>query len=174
MEARIIGLKACGKTTLVSALAEGRGEGHVATVHVGDPRVRTLSEIFQPKKTTFAEFRVQEVAWPEASARQGRDGAISRRFGRRPAVHTLLRAFDSAVLGEPAHPEPIWKSWTGSSCCSTSYASSGPSSAQRRRRCPTRARRPCPGARKPWRPIFRCERRTSTKASSRSYAAINS
>ena len=61
MEARIIGLKGCGKTTLVTALAEGRGEGHMASVHVGDPRVRALSEVFQPKKTTYAEFRAQEV-----------------------------------------------------------------------------------------------------------------
>ncbi len=105
MEARIIGLKGCGKTTLVSALAEGRGEGHVATVHVGDPRVRTLSEIFQPKKTTFAEFRVQEVAWPEASARKGEMERYLDALAGGQLYIQVLRAFDSASLGEPAHPE---------------------------------------------------------------------
>jgi len=105
LEARTIGLKGCGKTTLVAALAEGRGEGHIATVHVGDPRVRTLSEIFQPKKTTFAEFKVQEVAWIEASARKGEmERYLDALAGGQLYLH-VIRAFDSAILGEPAHPE---------------------------------------------------------------------
>ncbi len=105
MEARIIGLKGCGKTTLVAALAEGRGEGHVATVHVGDPRVRALSEIFQPKKTTFAEFKVREVAWPEATGRKGEmERYLDALAGGQVYVH-VLRGFDSPLLGEPAHPE---------------------------------------------------------------------
>ena len=104
MEARIIGLKGCGKSTLVAALAEGRGEGHIATVHVGDSRVRALSEIFQPKKTTFAEFKVQEVGWPEASARKGEmERYLDALAGGQLYLH-VLRAFDSVMLGEPAHP----------------------------------------------------------------------
>jgi ribosome-binding ATPase YchF (GTP1/OBG family) len=106
LEARIIGLKGCGKTTLVAALAEGRGEGHVATVHVGDHRVRALSEIFQPKKTTFAEFKVREVAWPEATGRKGEmERYLDALAGGQVYVH-VLRGFDSPLLGEPAHPEP--------------------------------------------------------------------
>lgn len=105
MEARIIGLKGCGKTTLVQALAEGRGEGHIATVHVGDARVRTLSEIFQPKKTTFAEFKVQEVAWSEASARKGEMERYLDALAGGQLYLQVLRAFDSDILGEPAHPE---------------------------------------------------------------------
>jgi ribosome-binding ATPase YchF (GTP1/OBG family) len=105
LEARIIGLKGCGKTTLVAALAEGRGEGHVATVHVGDPRVRALSEIFQPKKTTFAEFKVREVAWPEATGRKGEmERYLDALAGGQVYVH-VLRGFDSPLLGDPAHPE---------------------------------------------------------------------
>jgi ribosome-binding ATPase YchF (GTP1/OBG family) len=104
MEARIIGLKGCGKSTLVAALAEGRGEGHIATVHVGDARVRALSDIFQPKKTTFAEFKVQEVAWPEASARKGEmERYLDALAGGQLYLH-VLRAFDSPMLGEEAHP----------------------------------------------------------------------
>jgi ribosome-binding ATPase len=105
LEARIIGLKGCGKTTLVAALAEGRGEGHVATVHVGDARVRALSEIFQPKKTTFAEFKVREVAWPEATGRKGEmERYLDALAGGQVYVH-VLRGFDSPLLGESAHPE---------------------------------------------------------------------
>ncbi len=105
MEARIIGLRGCGKTTLIAALAEGRGEGHIATVHVGDARVRALSDIFQPKKTTFAEFKVQEVAWSEASARKGEmERYLDALAGGQLYIH-VVRGFDSPMLGEPAHAE---------------------------------------------------------------------
>lgn len=105
MEARIIGLKGCGKTTLVAALAEGRGDGHIAAVHVGDPRIRALSEIFSPKKTTYAEFKVREVAWPEASARKGEmERYLDALAGGQVYLH-VLRAFENPMLGEPVHPE---------------------------------------------------------------------
>jgi ribosome-binding ATPase len=103
VEARIIGLKGCGKTTLVAALAEGRGEGHIATVHVGDARVRALSEIFQPKKTTFAELRVREVAWSDATARKGEmERYLDALAGGQVYLH-VVRAFENPVLGEPVH-----------------------------------------------------------------------
>jgi ribosome-binding ATPase YchF (GTP1/OBG family) len=105
LEARIIGLKGCGKTTLVAALAEGRGDGHIATVHVGDSRIRALAEIFKPKKTTYAEFKVREVAWPEASARKGEmERYLDALAGGQVYLH-VLRAFESAMLGDSAHPE---------------------------------------------------------------------
>lgn len=105
MEARIIGLKGCGKSTLISALAEGRGEGHVATVHVGDARVRRLAELFKPKKTTFAELKVHEVAWPEASARKGEmERYLDALAGGQVYLH-VLRAFENPFLGEPVAPE---------------------------------------------------------------------
>lgn len=105
MEARIIGLKGCGKTTLVAALAEGRGECHIATVHVGDARIRELSEVFHPKKTTFAEFKVREVAWPEASARKGEmERYLDALAGGQVYLH-VLRAFDNPMLGEEARLE---------------------------------------------------------------------
>jgi ribosome-binding ATPase YchF (GTP1/OBG family) len=105
VEARIIGLKGCGKSTLVAALAGGRGDGHVATVHVGDPRVRALSEIFRPKKTTYAELKVQEVAWLEASARKGEmERYLDALMGGQLYLQ-VLRAFHSTMLGESAHPE---------------------------------------------------------------------
>jgi len=104
LEARIIGLKACGKSTLVAALAEGRGEGHIATVHVGDARIRTLSEIFKPKKTTFAEFKVQEMAWPEASARKGEmERYLDALAGGQLYLH-VLRGFESPLTAEAASP----------------------------------------------------------------------
>ena len=77
----------------------------MATVHVGDARVRRLSEIFEPKKTTFAEFMAREVAWPEASARKGEmERYLDALAGGQVYLH-VLRAFDNPMLGEPVHPE---------------------------------------------------------------------
>lgn len=105
MEARIVGLKGTGKSTLLAALAEGRTEGTIATVRMGDERVRTLSEIFKPKKTTFAEFRVREVVWPEATGRKGEmDKYLDALAGSQVFLH-VLRAFDNPLLGKPADPE---------------------------------------------------------------------
>ena len=105
VEARIIGLKGCGKSTLMAALSEGRAEGQVATVRMGDDRVRRLSEVFQPKKTTFAEFRVREAAWTEASARKGElERYLDQLAGAQVFLH-VLRAFDSPMLADP--PDPV-------------------------------------------------------------------
>jgi len=105
VEARIIGLKGCGKSTLMAALSEGRAEGQVATVRMGDDRVRRLSEVFQPKKTTFAEFRVREAAWTEASARKGElERYLDQLAGAQVFLH-VLRAFVSPMQADP--PDPV-------------------------------------------------------------------
>jgi ribosome-binding ATPase len=76
----------------------------VATVKVGDPRIRALSEIFKPKKTTFAEFRVRVAVWPEATGRKGEmDKYLDALAGAQVFLH-VLRAFDNPVLGEPLSP----------------------------------------------------------------------
>jgi ribosome-binding ATPase len=103
VEARIIGLKGCGKSTLMAALG-GHADSTVATVKVGDPRIRALSEIFKPKKTTFAEFRVRVAVWPEATGRKGEmDKYLDALAGAQVFLH-VLRAFDNPVLGEPMSP----------------------------------------------------------------------
>lgn len=105
MEARAIGLRGSGKSTLIAALAEGRGDGHVATVQVGDPRVRALAEIFRPRKTTFAEFKVQEVPWPAATARKNEmERYLDAVAGGQLYLH-VVRAFVNPATGEPPHPQ---------------------------------------------------------------------
>jgi hypothetical protein len=67
--------------------------------------VRALSEIFQPKKTTFAELKVREVAWSESSARKGEmERYLDALAGGQVYLH-VLRAFENPTLGEPVHPE---------------------------------------------------------------------
>jgi len=106
VEARIIGLKGCGKTTLLDALSEGRAGGSgVAAVKVVDPRVRELSAIFQPKKTTFAEFRTREAEWPRREGRKGEmAGYIDALQGAQVFLH-VVRGFENPMLGEAVHAE---------------------------------------------------------------------
>jgi ribosome-binding ATPase len=105
VEARIIGLKGVGKSTLLHALAEGRGEGQVASVKVGDDRIRVLSDIFKPKKTVFAEFQVREALWPESTGRKGEmERYLNAVAGAQVFLH-VLRAFDNPVL--PDRPDPL-------------------------------------------------------------------
>ncbi|GAB4252872.1 MAG: redox-regulated ATPase YchF [Thermoleophilia bacterium] len=105
MEARIIGLKGCGKSTLMAALSRGRAEGVVTTVRMGDDRVRKLAEIFKPKKTTFAEFKVREAVWPEATGRKGEmERYLAQIAGAQVFLH-VVRGFANPLLAEP--PDPV-------------------------------------------------------------------
>jgi ribosome-binding ATPase YchF (GTP1/OBG family) len=105
VEARIIGLKGCGKSTLLGALSEGRAEHAITTVKMGDARIRILSDMFHPKKTTFAEFQVKEVMWPEASGRKGEmDRYLDAVAGGQVFLH-VVRAFESPLLSRSADAE---------------------------------------------------------------------
>ena len=61
MKLGIIGLPRSGKSTLFDALtknrvgAEHKGEDRIAVIRVPDDRVDALSQMYQPKKTTYAQ-----------------------------------------------------------------------------------------------------------------------
>src|SRR5680860_1372512 len=95
-------MKSSGKSTLMAALAKGRTDGTVTTIRVGDERIRRLSQVFTPRKTTFAEFRVREVAWPAASARKAQmERYLDQVAGAQVFIH-VLRAFENPMLAESA------------------------------------------------------------------------
>ena len=64
MKIGLVGLKKSGKTTIFNALtrmdiaidqySSAKDEPNVAVVHVADPRITRLSEMYKPKKTTHA------------------------------------------------------------------------------------------------------------------------
>jgi ribosome-binding ATPase len=68
----LFGLPKSGKTTLFNALTKSqaqvasysivKNEPNIAIVKVGDPRVKKLSEMFTPKKTTFATVEFVDFA----------------------------------------------------------------------------------------------------------------
>jgi GTP-binding protein YchF len=61
MKSGIIGREAAGKTTVFEALtgnfqaSSHRGDDRIATIHVPDPRVATLAEMYAPQKTSYAQ-----------------------------------------------------------------------------------------------------------------------
>ncbi len=71
MKLGIIGLPQSGKTTVFEALTKTtsdpghRGVERISTIHVPDDRIDTLSRLYQPKKTTYAQV---EYYLPGAAA----------------------------------------------------------------------------------------------------------
>ena len=61
MKLGIIGLPRCGKSTIFDALTkntestEHKGEDRIAAIRVPDDSVETLSQIYKPQKTTYAQ-----------------------------------------------------------------------------------------------------------------------
>ncbi|MBT3434931.1 MAG: redox-regulated ATPase YchF [Nitrospinaceae bacterium] len=108
----IIGIASSGKTTLFNALTGGEantgGYGasqvNVGIGRVADPRVDAMSEMFQPKKTTYATVEFADVP----GRGEGRDGAstsaeesIPQALEGADALLLVLRAFD-----DPGVPHP--------------------------------------------------------------------
>jgi GTP-binding protein YchF len=110
METVIIGLPSAGKTTIFNALtgtsapvgdfsAAGR-QVHLASVAVPDARVDRLSELYRPKKTTYAAvlFRDPPLAYLE-------NGTLSPaglgEVRRADAVTVVLRAFEHEAVPHP-------------------------------------------------------------------------
>ncbi len=70
MKIGLIGLKKSGKTTIFNALtgmdvstdqySASKDEPNIASVRVSDPRIRALSEMYQPKKTTYATLECMD------------------------------------------------------------------------------------------------------------------
>ncbi|NLH48358.1 MAG: redox-regulated ATPase YchF [Myxococcales bacterium] len=78
MDLTVIGLGGCGKSTLLAALSGQAAHGAPAvTIKVPDKRVDKLSAFYKPKKTTYAEIRAREAAWP-SGAESKRKSEIDR------------------------------------------------------------------------------------------------
>ena len=106
MEISIIGLPGSGKTTVFDALtkcsAEPRAHGgagltvHPAIARVPDARVLKLSDIFHPKKTTFAEIKYVDFAGlPKGFGKeQGFGGQLLNSLSTSDAILQVVRAFE--------------------------------------------------------------------------------
>ena len=113
MQIGIIGLPLSGKTTLFNALTRskrptgvsgaGKLEIYTAAVNVPDERVDTLSRMFNPRKTIYAQVRYSDISGSERemSATQGIGGALMNALATMDALAIAVRAFPDESVPHP-------------------------------------------------------------------------
>ena len=110
MKMGIAGFPGSGKTTIFNALtglhadvglgSSAAGKPNLGVIKVPDARVDALSEIFSPKKTTYAE--ISFVDFPDPPTDSGRlDERVITQMREVDALAHVVRAFD-----DPAQPAP--------------------------------------------------------------------
>jgi GTP-binding protein YchF len=112
MEIGIVGLALSGKTTVFNLLtrssaetgfAAGKKRVNLGVSRVPDPRVDRLSEIWSPKKTTYATIRYVDVAGVEKGAgKEGLSAEILTALRNTDALLAVVMAFES---DQAPHPE---------------------------------------------------------------------
>jgi GTP-binding protein YchF len=104
MRLGIIGLPLSGKTTLFNALTRGNAptgvsagkvEIHTAVVDVPDERVNRLSELFKPKKTTFAKVTYADIAGLDGTqSKEGISGSLLNQLTQMDGLIHVVRVFE--------------------------------------------------------------------------------
>jgi len=106
----IIGLPNSSKTTIFNALTRGHAETtpvpacaaevHAATVDVPDPRVRVLSDLFHPRKTTYAQVQYNDIAGlaPGVGKNGGIPGPLLNAINQNDALLHVVRAFEDDTI----------------------------------------------------------------------------
>lgn len=103
MKLGIIGLPQSGKTTVFNALTRGnrptsmsggRFEVHTAVVNVPDPRVDDLSQMFKPKKTTYAKVTYADIAGLEGNASGNISGPLLTQLSQMDGFIHVVRGFE--------------------------------------------------------------------------------
>ena len=113
MKIGLLGLPNSGKTTIFNALtrseaevaayANNRAEPNIAVVEVGDERVTRLSQLYNPKKTTYAAIEIVDFAgFSEGSAREeGFSSAQMNLIRNMDAIALVARNFGDDLMGDP-------------------------------------------------------------------------
>jgi len=102
----LIGLNQTGKTTLFNLLtgkddsegvSAGKGSANIGTCTVPDERIDFLSELYKPKKTTYAKIELTDIAGFSISDDKSNSAASRFLNDVRPcdAIVHVLRAFES-------------------------------------------------------------------------------
>jgi len=114
MKVGIVGFPRAGKTTIFNALtglhaAVGGyaepGKPNLGTIKVPDPRIDKLSEIFEPRKTTYAEIVFVDFPGSAGDASTSAlDTAAIVQMRDADALVQIVRGFPDAITGEPPAP----------------------------------------------------------------------
>ena len=106
MKVGLIGHRGAGKTTIFNMLTglqaqvggfAGKEEIHLGVIKVPDPRIDRLSQIFKPKKTTYAEIRFTDFPPNEGEENLKSNQALVTQMREVDAITLVLRDFDSAA-----------------------------------------------------------------------------
>lgn len=116
MRIGIIGLPNCGKTTIFNVLTGGKAptagytggafQVNTAVVPVPDTRIDVLSDMYQPKKTTYARVEYADIAGLSGSADTetkgvGLSGELMNAIANNDALLHVVRAFDDDNVPHP-------------------------------------------------------------------------
>jgi GTP-binding protein YchF len=108
MKIGLVGFAGSGKTTVFNAMTGMDvpvgfgGEVRLGAVRVPDERIDTLSEMFSPKKTTYAEMSFCDVPGEHGSDKKGLSPRGLQQIRDQEALCLVLRDFDNpAIEGEP-------------------------------------------------------------------------
>ncbi len=113
MKIGLLGLPNSGKTTIFNALtkseaevtayANNKAEPNIAIVDVGDERINTLSDMYKPKKTTYATIELVDfIGFAKGSAREGSiSSAQMSLIKTMDAIALVARNFSDDLMGNP-------------------------------------------------------------------------
>jgi hypothetical protein len=114
MQVAIVGLPLAGKTTIFGALTQsdadtgghsaGRYRVSTAVVDVPDSRVDTLSDLFRPRKTTYARIQFNDISGigSDTGESKGLDAQLLTAIAPCDALLQVVRAFDNPAVPHPA------------------------------------------------------------------------
>src|SRR5438105_2145091 len=114
MKVGIAGFPRSGKTSIFNALTGQHadvggftepGKVHLGTIKVPDARIDRLSEIFTPRKTTYAEIVfVDFPATAEAAGGSALDATTLTQMRESDALVQVVRNFPDVVSGDAPQP----------------------------------------------------------------------
>lgn len=110
MKIGLVGFAGSGKTTVFNTMTGldvpvgFGGEVRLGSVRVPDERIDTLSRIFAPKKTTYAEMAFCDIPGEHGSGHKGLSPRGLQQIRDQEALCLVLRDFANPALPVPADP----------------------------------------------------------------------
>lgn len=110
MKVGLVGFGGSGKTTVFNTMTGldvpvgYGGEVRLGTVVVPDARIDRLSEIFSPKKTTFAEISFCDIPGEHGAEQKGLSAKALQQIRDQEALCLVLRDFHNPALAEAPDP----------------------------------------------------------------------